>query len=128
MRISSEMIPSEHQETAAVIQWARVMRSRWNELDLLFHIPNEGKRSRTGAAYMLAEGMKKGVPDLCLPVARGRYHGLFIEMKRIKGGKISMEQEEMILRLLNEGYYARVCKGADVAIRTIEEYLKNELD
>ena len=67
--------------------------------------------------------MKPGVPDLCLPVARGGYHGLYIELKRAVGGILSDEQKWWIDELKSQGYAAIVCHGAEEAIRTIKEYL-----
>jgi glutamate synthase domain-containing protein 2 len=114
---------TEHQETAAVIQRANLARGLWPELALLFHVPNEAKRSRSVAARLKAEGMKSGVPDLILPVARGVYHGLAIEMKRAKGGKLSDNQSEWIQSLRREGWLAVVCEGQDVAWEVIEQYM-----
>ena len=69
--------------------------------------------------------MKPGIPDLFLPVARHGYHGLFIEMKRRKNGKLSEEQEKMLGNLREQGFCAWVCKGADSAIEVITGYLSN---
>lgn len=114
---------TEHQETAAVIQRANLARGLWPELALLFHVPNEAKRSRSVAARLKAEGMKSGVPDLILPVARGVYHGLAIEMKRAKGGKLSDNQAEWVNALKLQGWQALVCCGQDEAWSAIEQYM-----
>jgi hypothetical protein len=101
---------------------------------LLFAIPNGGKlpftRTRTGKIVskqrilLVAEGMRSGVPDLCLPVARGRYHGLFIEMKRADHSrKATKEQKWWIERLEAEGYRCVVCYGAEEAFDKIMEYI-----
>lgn len=58
------------------------MRRAHPELQLLYHVPNEGKRTWRTGARLKSEGLKPGVPDLCLPVARGKYHGLYVELKR----------------------------------------------
>jgi hypothetical protein len=114
---------TEHQETAAVIQRANASLQAFPELALLFHVPNEAKRSKALAARLKAEGMKSGVPDLILPVARGVYHGLAIEMKRAKGGKLSENQAEWIQSLKRQGWLAVVCEGQDEAWRVLEEYV-----
>lgn len=116
---------SESVEQQTIMQWADFSSGRYPELELLYHIPNEGKRSKATAGRLKAEGLKKGVPDLCLPVARGGYHGLYIELKAI-GGRPTHEQVGWIGNLRQQGYHAEICAGADRAIRVIEEYLKLE--
>ena len=96
---------------------------RCPELGLLFHIPNGGFRHPATAARMKALGVKPGVPDLFLPVARGDYYGLWIEMKRRKGGRVSEAQSEWLDALRRQGYKTIVCCGADAAIAAIEDYL-----
>ena len=61
---------SEHQEQKALIQWARLNQQRFPELDLLFAIPNGGLRNIRVARKLKSEGVKPGVSDLFLPVAR----------------------------------------------------------
>ena len=73
---------------------------------------------------LLRQGMKPGVPDIMFPVARGGYHGLWIEMKRKDGGRLSPEQRWWQKALLEEGYAVAVCKGFDEARETIEWYLR----
>ena len=70
-----------------------------------------------------ATGATAGVPDLFLPVPTSQYHGLFIEMKRTKGGKVSPEQKEWLEYLNSAGYRAVVCKGFLEAKAVIESYL-----
>lgn len=70
-----------------------------------------------------AEGLKSGVPDLCLPSAHGQYHGLYIEMKRTQGSKTTPEQKEWLAALEAEGYQTALCRGADAAIEIITDYL-----
>ena len=118
-----DWVPSESDEQIALFDWARVMTSQIPELRLLFHIPNGGYRNKITAARMAREGVKAGVPDLFLPVSRYGKHGLFIEMKRKKGGRVRDEQFVWGKALIFEGYQFSVCRGADDAIRVICEYL-----
>lgn len=115
--------PHEGEEQATLFSWAAMKRGKYPELDLLFHIPNGGSRGKAEAARFKAEGVKPGVPDLFLPVARGPYHGLFIEMKRKKGGKVSDNQKAWIAALTVQGYLAVVCYGWKDAASLIEDYL-----
>ncbi len=85
---------TELTEQQAVMEWAEYQTGRYPELKLLYHIPNEGKRSVVNGANLKKAGLKKGVPDLCLPVAKGNYHSLYIEMKKNKRCRPSAEQIE----------------------------------
>lgn len=115
-------IPHEANEQEALFRWARFARCTYPELDLLYHIPNGGSRNRLEAANLKRQGVKAGVPDLCLPVARGKYHGLYIEMKYGKN-KTSDKQNEWISALTVQGYAAAVCYGWEEAQRLITKYL-----
>jgi hypothetical protein len=117
----------EHQEQKALFKWAALLSPQLPGLELLFAIPNGGHRHLLVAKKMKAEGVKTGVPDMCLPVARGRYHGLFIELKRAKGGKASENQKRWLKALRDQGYLAKVCHGWVEAKNLIEKYLEGRL-
>ena len=116
-------IPTEHQEQCALFEWAAWQEGIWPELRLLHAIPNGGKRDIRTAAMLKAEGVKPGVPDIFLPVSRGGKHGLYIELKRRKGGVISKAQEAWIRALTNQGYMCAVCHGAEAAKDEIMAYM-----
>lgn len=116
-------VPTESVEQQCLFRWAAYNRGRWPEMKLMYHIPNGGTRSKAEAGRFRAEGVKAGVPDICLPVARGGYHGMYIEMKRRKGGRVSPEQAAWIDALIHEGYVAVVCRGWEEAAREIERYM-----
>lgn len=115
--------PSESVEQQCLFRWAAYQTGKYAELCMLHHIPNGGKRSKSEAIRFKAEGVKPGLPDICLPVARGGYHGLYIELKRRKGGTVSGEQQGWIKALTREGYRATVCKGWEEAAAEIVSYL-----
>ena len=114
---------TEEEEQAAVIEWAVWMEKQLPELHLLFHIPNGAERHPAGAAKLKKAGVKPGVPDLFLPVARGGFHGLWIEMKRRKGGRVSDEQKQWLADLEGEMYRCFVAHGAKEACDEIYRYL-----
>lgn len=113
---------SEHDEQALVIARADALAPSVPALRLLHAIPNGGHRNKATAGKLKAEGVRRGVPDLCLPVPMGGFHGLYIEMKAV-GGKASSEQLEWHAALRAKGYRVEVCVGADAAWAVICEYL-----
>ncbi len=115
--------PTESEEQQALFRWAAYESGAHPELMLLYHIPNEGKRSRATGARLRAEGLKRGVPDICLPVPRGNWHGLYIELKRLRGGRVSDEQQGWLDALNEQGYFAVVCRGWQQAAAEIQNYL-----
>ena len=117
------IIPTESQEQVALFQWARLQERRWPELKLMHHIPNGGSRNAIEAKHLKAQGVKAGIPDIFLPCSRGGLHGLYIEMKRQKGGKVSEAQQEAMKALMGEGYMAVVCHGFEEARKAIRDYL-----
>ena len=119
-------VPTEDAEQMALFRWAELQAGKYPELRLLFHIPNGGSRGKAEAGRFRAMGVKAGVPDLCLPIAKAGYHGLYIEMKRTKGGRVSQEQTGWLDDLRERGYVAAVCKGWEDAARVIEWYIKQE--
>lgn len=119
-------IPTEAEEQTALFNWAYVMQAQYPELALLFHVPNGGSRNRIEAARLKGQGVKPGVPDICLPVPRGGYHGMYIELKRRdkRLSKISNAQKIWLTALGGQGYKCLVCFGADEAITEITKYLR----
>lgn len=113
---------SEHAEQAALFRWAEFARARLPELALLYAVPNGGHRHKATAARLKAEGVKRGVPDVCLPVARDGAHGLYIELKTERG-KATPEQIGWIRALRRQGYVAELCHGWESARSMIEHFL-----
>ena len=117
-------VPTEDEEQEALFQWAETMEYKYPELRALFHITNEGKRSKQTGAKLKREGLREGVSDIELPVKRGQYGSLFIELKKRKGGRVSDEQKEWIDLMWELGNAAYICYGWEEAVKVIEEYLK----
>ena len=107
-----------------IMKWSKQpsIRRKYPELKLLHHIPNGGKRSKREGAELKRQGVKAGVPDLCLPCPKGHYHGLYIELKT-ETGDVSMEQSWWIDELNNNGYYTKICRGFGEATTTLSDYL-----
>lgn len=125
---AGSLVALEHYEQAGLMELCEMMRNRWPELELIHSVPNAGKRSPAAAAWLRAEGMRIGVPDLDLPVMRRGYAGLRIEMKRSDGREKDLtDAEKWWLPQLNEqGYLAVWCAGAASAWKIIEWYMQGE--
>jgi hypothetical protein len=125
-------VPTESQEQATIIDWARTWGAKMDGLDMLHSIPNGAVLGNPHynrfalIGKLKAEGLKPGVSDLFLAVARHGFHGLYIEMKRKRGGVLSEEQKSWMLRAQEEGYKTAICESAEKAIAAITEYLKWE--
>jgi hypothetical protein len=113
----------EHQEQVKVFEWAAEHEAEIPDLRWLFAVPNWiGVRTAKHGARLKAEGRKPGVPDMILPVRRGIYPGMVIELK-IKGNRPSAEQQQWIQHFIREGWRVSVAYGAEEAVRRIREYL-----
>ena len=112
-------ILTEAQEQCLLFEWAALKK-----IDTMFAIPNGGSRHILEAVNLKKQGVKKGIPDIFLATPTINYHGLFIEMKRTKGGVVSPEQKEWIAKLEKNGYCCIVCKGFEEAKDGILHYFK----
>ena len=113
-------IPTEAQEQIAVVEYCEARNIP------VFHIPNGGQRGKVCAANLKRQGVRAGVPDLCIPLACKGSHGLYIEMKRRKGYQIRPAQARWLNRLNKAGYLARMCAGSDSAIELVRQYVAGE--
>ncbi|MEN6312770.1 MAG: VRR-NUC domain-containing protein [Clostridiaceae bacterium] len=113
---------SESTEQQALFEWAEITAKKTPELKLLFAVPNGGKRNITTAVRLKKEGVKSGVPDICLPVPCGGFHGLYIEMK-VGRNKPAANQIWWIGQLRKHGYRVDVCYSWGEAVKVITEYM-----
>lgn len=113
---------SEATEQEALILWCGQEQDKYPELKMIYHIPNGGSRNTLEAANLKRQGVKAGVPDLCLPVARNGLHGLYIEMKYGRN-KTTEKQREWLEFLKGQGYFTAVCYDAEEAEKVIMDYL-----
>jgi hypothetical protein len=116
-------VPTEGAEQRAIFKWASMMQSQYPILDALHAIPNGGFRNPREARNLKLQGVKPGVPDICLPYPHNGYHGLYIELKRVKGSKTSDNQLAWGSYLSWQGYAYKMCHGAEEAINVIKEYV-----
>lgn len=93
---------------------------------LLIHIPNGGSRKNAYEGWRLKEqGVRAGVSDLFLPVARGGYFGLWIEFKAAppNNAPISEAQQVWLDEMAAQGYHAVLCQGVSAAMAVLTSYL-----
>lgn len=112
----------ESDEQQALFVWSKLAQAQHPELSLLHSIPNGGKRNRLEAIRLKREGALAGVSDIFLPVSRGGFHGLYIELK-VKDGKPSSNQKWWIAETTKQGYFSTVCFGWVEASEVIKKYL-----
>lgn len=116
---------SEHELQVKVIQECDKRAKHNPAWSMCFAIPNGGHRHPAVAGKLKAEGVRAGVPDLFLPVARHGYYGLFIELKA-GTNKPSEAQRTWMRRLQEAGYYCKVIwDSPDEVIELIAWYLES---
>lgn len=114
----------EGDEQAELIKLFRMKYPQYT--DYLIHTPNGGSRKNAFEGWRLKQqGVRAGVSDLQLPVARGGYFGLWIEFKAAppNDAAVSAEQKEWVKLMREQGHRAEVCKGVAQAIALLDEYL-----
>ncbi len=87
----------------------------------IIHIPNEGKRSPVFGKRLKDLGLRKGVWDLQILLARQGYIGAWIELKS-KQGRLTPEQIVFGNDMREQNYYTAVCKTIEEAIKVIDWY------
>lgn len=117
---------SEHMHQANLFVWAGLVQKQRPEMEAMYAIPNGGDRRVATGARLKREGVKPGVPDVHLPVARGGHASLYIEMKA-EGGRVSKAQEWWHEILRKYGHCVKVCLGFNEARRTVEDYLDGKI-
>ena len=115
--------PPEAWEQEQLFAWLRANQAKHTVFQLVNASMNGVRVSPRLRLAMKRQGLRAGVPDIDVPVARGGYHGLRIELKRQHGGQVSREQKAFHALLLAEGYRVEVCKGWREAQSVILDYL-----
>lgn len=112
----------ESQTQRAYAQWARFHPIACKG----YAVPNGGARSKVTAAILKAEGVKPGVPDWHLPVARGACHSLYIEFKH-GSNNLTPDQAQVAADLVAEGHAVIVAWDWETAAHWTLAYLRSEL-
>ena len=121
---------SEFDHQAKLEQWKADNLLRIPELKRLWANPNGQYRPGQRMEPLTVAG----VPDLSLMVARGKWHGMLIELKKPgregeRRGGLSEEQDGMLAELSIGGYHCVVAYGWESARDMILDYLElNDAD
>ena len=116
------MNAKEHNTQVSCVTWFRLQYPKY----LIYAIPNGGQRNVIVAFKLKAEGVLSGIPDLHIPIAKGGFHGLYIELKTGKN-KPTENQLTIMQKLMNEGYLCVVCYSFEEFKMAVENYLNEKL-
>ena len=111
----------EHQEQSTLMAWMELQHPK--AYTNTYAIPNGGKRHIKIAVKLKKEGVKAGVPDICIALPKGPFHGMYLEYKT-KTGRPTKEQLEWLENLDEAGYHTALCKGIEAAQDEINSYLR----
>ncbi len=126
-----------HKESSLQQRCISYFRHLWPEYaKLFFSVPNGGKRSKTEAAILKAEGATAGVSDTLLMIPAQGYHALAVEFKKedvdydAHGNEIiknrtkqSKEQKEWQALVESQGYLYKVVRNREEFDELIDWYL-----
>ena len=112
------MKQTEHEIQVACVNYFRLRYPK----GLIYAIPNGGQRNVIVASKLKAEGVLSGVPDLHIPIAKKGFHGLYVELKNGKAGKVSDNQKTIMEKLQSEGYQCEVCRSFDEFRNVVDNY------
>jgi hypothetical protein len=126
----------EDEDQIALFRWVEIYSEVVPELKWLYHCPNGGDRDIRVAVRLKLMGVRAGVADLMLPVARRRpladypgpdrsgwYHGFYGELKRSGGDRPTGKQMEFLRDMRAAGYYVTWERGYVAMWHAIEDYL-----
>ncbi len=113
---------SEHEIQVSMMQWVVLNRKKYPGLEMLYAVPNGGKRNKITASKLKLEGVKAGVWDLSLDYPSGRFHGLKIEVKK-PGGRMSPIQKEWGEKYVKNGYALMIVNNLEDFINGIKVYM-----
>ncbi len=115
-RKSANEVPTENEDQIKLSCWLNSKNIRHNAN------ANGAKRTIQAGRKLKAMGMSPGFPDIEIPIPRGKYSGLYIELKRVKGGRLSTEQRDWLVFLRSNNYYAEVAYGFHEAVEIVCTY------
>ena len=122
MKAAPKRGQAEHDEQVRFFQTLDLNLLTFPYLKWIYAIPNGGQRHVAVAAKLKAEGVKSGVSDICVPIPKGPYNGLYIEMKAGKN-TLSANQKEFRDFVISQGYHFIAAWSAIDALTGLQDYL-----
>jgi len=120
-----DFVPTEAQEQMRLFAWIDANMEQYPALRWAFHVPNGEYRDKATGGRLKAMGVRRGVPDVLMPVERQGFRGLAIELKRSdKSNHATTEQVEWVAHFHHQLWAVEICYGAQSAIDTIKWYLE----
>jgi hypothetical protein len=117
--------PSETSECLTFVAWTKLVTFQGEPLfDRVVKIPNERGKSGVQTAILFSIGMRAGFPDYAIHAPAGRWHGLYLEAKRRRGGSVDPEQLAWQSKLKRWGYHCEICAGAEALIEATRCYFE----
>ena len=117
-------VPLERNEAITLTDWVKAQGlGRW-----WIMIPNASKlagnpgQRAAMVAKMKRQGFYVGASDYFLAMPQRGYHGLWLELKRQRGGSTTPEQKQFQLEMASMGYAVAICKGFEEARQAINDY------
>lgn len=108
-------------------EFIAIFEGRHPELRMFFSIPNGANKGFTARRLFKKTGLRSGIPDVLGCIAKQGKHGIFLEFKREKSGKISENQRRWQHDLRSWNYQVEVCYSAEEAINVVIDYLDLEI-
>lgn len=124
VRARAPRIDREGNEQTILFTWIDLQYPL--ESKLIYHVPNGGHRHKATAGKLKGQGVRAGMPDINVDIARGGYFGLRIEFKATppNDADVSPKQRDALKLLNDRGYLAIVCRGVHDAQEQIRAYLR----
>lgn len=108
----------------AIIRWSATLEPRYPEFKWLYHVPNGGRRDSREAQDLKSQGVRPGIWDLALDVARGGFHGWRCELKKPGASPaLRPEQAEYGIFLEQQGYCCLVSSDFDEVKEHLLRYI-----
>ena len=113
---------AEHKLQCACVRWFRLKFPKLR--NILFAVPNGGRRDAVTGAKLKEEGATSGVSDLILLRSNRFYGALCVEMKK-PGGYQSPAQKELQKDAEANGAKYVVCRSLDEFMKVVTDYLND---